>query len=165
MKLIKKGAYTLLLSIAISATFQCSSSKYKLQEQSPIQLDRVYFQEWYAGIKVGGTGINIFFPNLNTGKNITVDSVYFRNLKGKLTKGRAAYSSILKNRSPYDTTPIPKATKPLFEITGNECVISYTENGETKYFKINNISEKEGIYYENGPPINAESIRLASTTD
>jgi hypothetical protein len=150
MKTIKKASYVVFLSFIISSTFQCSSSKYKLQDKAEFQKDRVYFQEWFAGIKVGGKGINIYFPNLNGNKNVVMDSVYFRHLKGKLIEGRAMYSAILKSKSPYDTTT--QVVKFPFKLSGNECVVSYTENGETKYFKIGNISEREGIYYEDGPP-------------
>lgn len=152
MKLIKKSIYTLFVTFAILSTLQCSSSKYKLQETSTFQFDKVYFQEWYAGIKVGGTGINMYFPNLNDANIVRMDSVYFRNLKGKLVRGRAMYSAILKNRSPYDTTPINPSVKPPFKLSANECVVSYIENGETKYFKLKNLKEREGIYYEDGPP-------------
>ena len=160
MKTIKKVTYLLFFTIAVMSTYQCSSTKYKLQEKTTLQLDRVYCQEWYAGIKVGGTGINIYFPNLNSNNKVVVDSVFFRNLKGKLTKERSMYSAILKNRSPYDSTTITKAVKYPFKLSGNECVISYIEDGETKYFKIVNVTEREGIYYENGPPSRVVTVDI-----
>jgi len=70
------------------------------------------------------------------------------------------YSAILKNRSPYDSTPITKAVKYPFKLSGNECVISYIEDGETKYFKIVNVTEREGIYYENGPPSRVVTVDI-----
>jgi hypothetical protein len=155
MKCFKRVTYLALLTIAIIAQFQCASSKPKLQDSAAFQTDRIYFQEWFAGINVGGTGMNMYFPNLNSSNNVVIDSVYFRNLKGKLTPGRATYTAILKNKSPYDTTTT-KVRIP-FKLSDNECVISYFENGEKKYLKIGNISEKEGIYYEDGPPMTLSS--------
>ena len=155
MKFFKRVTYCALLSIVITTNFQCASSKLELQDTAAFQTDRIYFQEWFAGINVGGTGMNMYFPNLTTGGNVEIDSVYFRNLKGKLTPGRADYTAILKNKSPYDTTT--SKVKIPFKLLDNECIISYYENGEKKYFKIGNISEKEGIYYEEGPPITLSS--------
>lgn len=155
MKIFKRVTYSALLSIVITTNFQCASSKIELQDTAAFQTDRIYFQEWFAGINVGGTGMNIYFPNLNTRNNVEIDSVYFRNLKGKLTPGRANYTAILKNKSPYDTTNME--VKIPFKLLDDECVISYFENGEKKYIKIGNISEKEGIYYEDGPPLTLSS--------
>ncbi|MCB0447314.1 MAG: hypothetical protein KDD03_07340 [Gelidibacter sp.] len=158
MKLIKKSIFKLFVTFTILSTLQCSSSKYKLQETPAFQFDSVYFQEWYAGIKVGGTGINMYFPNLNDANTVTMDSVYFRNLKGKLVRGRSMYSAILKNRSPYDTTPINPSMKPAFKLLASECVVSYIEKGEIKYFKLKNINEREGVYYEDGPPTTMATV-------
>lgn len=155
MKFLKRLTYFALLIVVITTQFQCASSKIELQDTAAFQTDRIYFQEWFAGINVGGTGMNIYFPNLNTSSNLKIDSVYFRNLKGKLTPGRANYTAILKNKSPYDTTNT--VVKTPFKLLDNECVISYFENGEKKYLKIGNISEKEGIYYEDGPPMTLSS--------
>lgn len=155
MKFYKKVTYCALLIIVITVNYRCASSKIELQNTAAFQTDRIYFQEWFAGINVGGTGMNMYFPNLNTPNNVEMDSVYFRHLKGKLTPGRANYTAILKNKSPYDTS-ITEVKIP-FKLLDNECVISYFENGEKKYLKISNISEKEGIYYEDGPPMTLSS--------
>jgi hypothetical protein len=155
MKFFKRVSFCALLSIVITSNYQCPSSKLEIQDTAVFQIDRIYFQEWFAGISVGGTGMNMYFPNLNARSNVEMDSVYFRNLKGKLTPGRADYTAILKNKSPYDTTTAK--VKIPFKLLDNECIISYYENGEKKYFKIGNISEKEGIYYEDGPPLTLSS--------
>ncbi len=155
MKFFKRVTYFALLGIVIATNYQCASSKYTLQDNATFQTDRIYYQEWFAGIDVGGTGMNIYFPNLNSNNKVEIDSVYFRNLKGKLTKGRADYTAILKNKSPYDTAA--SEVKIPFKLSDNECVISYYENGEKKYFKIGSINEKEGVYYEEGPPITLSS--------
>jgi len=34
----------------------------------------------------------------------------------------------------------------------NECVISYIENQTIKYYLIDGLIEKEGVYYPNGTP-------------
>lgn len=150
MTLLKKVTYLLLLSFVTASLVQCASSKFKLEKQAAFQSERIYYQEWFAGVQVGGTGINLFFPNLNPKANVRIDSVYFRGLKAKLEQSKGMYAAILKNKSPYDTSKQVK--KIPFKLTNNECVVSYYENGEQKFYKLKNIREKEGIYYEAGPP-------------
>lgn len=123
------------------------------QPSTTFKVKTISFQEWYAGIKIGGTGMNVFVPIVNKGDNIKIDSVYFRNLKAKLVEDSGRYTAVLKNKSPYYT--FKKAEKdPDFPFTleDNECAISFIENGEVKYLKVSDLSEKRGVYYENGPP-------------
>lgn len=144
--------------LAISFNFyQCSSSKYVLEKESPLKPYKPYFQAWFEDIKNGGSGINICFPNLNGNNEVIMDSIYFRGIKGKLVKGRSKYVAQLHNPSPYDRdmsveAAFKKEEKPTFpfKLLNTECVISYLENGERKYLKISNLIEKEGIYYEKG---------------
>ena len=163
MNLLKKAMNATILTVIISTTFQCASPKLAIvqQEVSEIELkDLVFFQEWYAGINVGGTGVNLFIPKFNTDRNIVVDSVYFRNMKGKLIDNDATYSVVLKNDSPnYVPNPSNAQTNP-FNLTPDECMIKYNENGQIKYLKIASVIEKEGTYYENGPPAVYQSSTL-----
>jgi len=144
------------ISIAFSI-YQCSSSKYKLEEASTLSPHRPYFQAWIGGVKKGGSGINVYLPNLNANNTVVLDSIYFRGIKGKLTQARAMYTAQLQNPSPYDRDMSieaafkkeEKSTFP-FKLLNNECVISYLEDGVRKYLKISGLAEKEGIYYEEG---------------
>lgn len=126
----------------------------------------ISFQEWYAGIKIGGTGMNVIVPIVNKQENIKIDSVYFRNLKGPLVENYGRYTAVLKNKSPYYTFKKAEKDKDFpFDLGDNECAISFIENGETKYIKVTDLSEKAGTYYENGPPLIYEkrsSIVVAS---
>lgn len=134
----------------------------KLQEEAPLEHNRVYFQEWVAGIKDGGSGVNIYFPNLVIKNNATLDSVYFRKMRGKLRNGKASYFASLRKDKPQDITMNGdgkeeygnKTPEFPFDLKNDECVISYIENGETKYFKIGDIKEKAGEYYPTSPPKN-----------
>lgn len=155
MKLIKKATYVFVFTIVFSTTFQCASTKNTLifQEEPPFKVKPIAFQEWYAGIKIGGTGINLFVPISNEEENISIENIYFRNLQGRLVKQDGEYKAILKNPSKSYTFTTPE--KPLdypFTLAQNECVISYIQNGQTKYYKITELNEFAGIYYENGPP-------------
>lgn len=163
MNLLKKASYASALAIVFSITYQCSSSKVEISQfesSAAFKVEPIVFQEWYAGLKVGGTGINVFVPVVNKSDDIVIDSIYFRNLKGKLVQKNDKYVAILKNHSPnYTFTIAEKSNDYPFDLSQSECAISFIENGETKYFKTTDLNEVAGTYYENGPPsINDDTL-------
>lgn len=164
MNLLKKAMNAVFFTVTIFSTFLCMSQNGAVapQEIPEIELkESIIFQEWYAGINVGGTGVNMFIPKFQTNRNIQVDSVYFRNMKGKLINRDAMYSVILKNDSPYYLPNPSNAKTNPFNLTADECIIRYNENGQIKYLKIASVVEKAGTYYENGPPTIYESAPSA----
>ena len=176
MKLLKKAIYGIVFTGIGLSTLQIANSQevstknmITFEEPTELSVKPVYFQEWYAGIKVGGTGINVFVPIAKESQDIVIDSIYFRNLKGKLTKKDGKYFATLENASKLYT--FKKTEKPVdypFVLEDNECAISYIENGETKYFKVAQLNEVAGTYYENGPPsiyTNSADSGYASTDD
>ncbi len=158
MKLLKKATYAIVFTLVCVSTFQCTSQKTvaaaaTFEEQAPFKVKPVYFQEWYAGIKVGGTGLNIFVPVVNKANDVVIDSIYFRSLKGKLTETGGRYSALLRNKTENYTFKTSDSSSDYpFTLEDDECAISYIVNGETKYFKIIQTKELAGTYYENGPP-------------
>ncbi len=72
----------ILISIVLTGFTNCSSAQ-KLEKQVSFKIGEVYYQHWVAGIKGGGSGVNIFIPIDNLDNNVKLDSVYF---KGKATK-------------------------------------------------------------------------------
>jgi hypothetical protein len=156
MKKLKKAAYALVFAVIFTSTFQCASHKEiatTFEEEAPFKVKPVSFQEWYAGIKVGGTGINVFIPITNIKENIVFNNVYFRNLKGQLVKEQGKYVAVLKNPSQnYTFTKPEKPADYPFTLADDECVLSYTENGILKYYKMISLNEVAGTYYENGAP-------------
>jgi hypothetical protein len=153
-----KKVYLLLFAISIAfSSYQCFSSKYLLEKESTLSPHRPYFQAWIGGVKKGDSGVNVYLPNLNANKNVVLDSIYFRGIKGKLIEGRAMYTAQLQNPSPYERDMSIEAAfkkeekvKFPFELLNTECVISYLEDGVRKYLKISGLTEKEGVYYEEG---------------
>lgn len=156
MKNLKKAIYAIVFAVTLFSFFQCTSTKIatsNFEKQTPFTVKSVVFQEWYAGIKVGGTGINIFVPVYNIEEGVTINEVYFRNLRGKLVKNESKYTAVLKH--PSSNYTFQKAEKSIdypFNLKDDECVISYSENGQIKYHKIISLNEVAGTYYENGPP-------------
>jgi len=166
MKTIKYIISVTLLSFVLVGFSQCSSTK-KIQKNTPIVLGQVYCQEWIAGVKGGGSGLNIFIPTDDI--SIILDSVYFR---GKATKLEAQkqkgiiyigrFISDLNQKKDMIMSNEPNAEfgnemlkisqiSP-FKLNDNECVISYKDGKTTKYFKVDNVVEKDLIPYPSARP-------------
>lgn len=157
MKLLKKATYVIVFALIYAFSPQCAGQKATfttvVNEQLPFKVKPVSFQEWYAGIEVGGTGINIFIPITDLSENVKIDRVYFRNLSAELSEIDGKYCASLKNTSLKYTFKKSEAPADYpFTLKDYECVVSYLEDGETKYLKIATMKEFEGVYYENGPP-------------
>ena len=166
MKTLKKIVSTTVMLIVMVSFSQCSSTK-KLQEQVAITFGDVYCQKWIAGIKEGGSGLNIIIPTSNT--SIKLDSVYFRGKAAKLeikSSGDVVYIakflSSLNTKQDIIMSSNPKAEygnklpviqeKIPFELKDTECVISYKKGNKTQYFKITNVLEKDLLAYPSAPP-------------
>ncbi|WP_353777064.1 hypothetical protein [Winogradskyella sp. 3972H.M.0a.05] len=164
MKQVKKIAFLIIGFIVMTSFSQCSSSK-NLQKQAPLSFGEVYCQAWAGGVEAAGTGLNIFIPaEVKQTNNIALDSVYFRGkavkLEAKEFNGTVTYIGrfvskpnttkdiIISNDPKEESENKIELPKPIpFELQDNECVVSYIENDEVKYFKINNVVERQQINY------------------
>ncbi len=164
MKTIKQITSLFLMLMLMASFSQCSTAQ-KLQKKAPMNFGDTYAQKWVAGIKGGGSGINIFIPVDEN--NIALDSIYFRDqmVKLKYSENDKMYvgrfktefnqpvdmivSSDMKEES-KNTYPIIKQKMP-FEMLDNECVVTYSSNDKTMYYKISNISIKEPVHYPSAP--------------
>lgn len=165
MKLLIKvlTLFTIMFSFS-----QCSSSKEaSLQKQAPVNINKPYFQSWVAGVKGGGAGINVFIPVSDAKQEL--DSVYFRgevsklevkpqnpNLYiGRFNSNKNRQKDIVMSSDPREEygNQLPELKQNIpFQLKDNECVISYIENGVTKYFKIKNLTEKASIPFPSAKP-------------
>lgn len=147
-----------LLFLSTSVT-QCSSAQ-KLEQIAPLDIGEVYYQKKAQAIKDIEDYLTIFIPiEGKQNDNIKLDSVYFKGRSAKLMvtekapnvfygrfviKPQKAEDIILssdikeehQNKVIMDNPNIP------FELLPNQCVISYKQDGKTKYYKISNIKEK-----------------------
>ena len=149
-------------SILLFSFSNCGSSQtssYKLTQNPPFSIDDVFYQDWVAGIKEGGSGTNVHIPFKDFTKDVRVDSIYFRNKIEKAKNSPQAkkqYIGYFKkgtNRDIImDSDPKKEAqnTPPKsfpFELADNEAVVSYVQNGTTNYYKITNIRRKEMLAF------------------
>lgn len=161
MKFIQNLCFCALALTLLVFNASCAPTKITFQNNTKILPSHSYFQEWYAGIKVGGSGYNVYLPNLNPNSSVVMDSIYFRRLKAKLYKGKSKYTAVLKKPSKHyvnlsstynEDKKIDKKANFPFQLKHNECVISYFENDIKKYIKITDLIEKQSKYYKEGAP-------------
>lgn len=165
MKDIKCFKYLVYLVFLSLAFLNCSSVQ-KIQSSIPIEFGDVYYQHWIAGVKGGGSGINVFINVASNKKNIELDSVYFQ---GKVSKLEEVNNSLFIGR--FKTTANqredlimssnpkeeygnqihkPKEDIP-FELKNNQCIISYMDSDKIKYFMIEDIKKKKLLAYPSAP--------------
>lgn len=159
-----KQLYKYILGgITILSFAQCGSSqKFVSQEEVPFQFGEVLVENWTIE-NSSDTGVNVFFPVENK-VDTAIDSVHFRGQVVKperIKRGTyLVYIARFRNKkSPGDiimhadpskeaanAPPIIIKQSP-FELDTDEVVISYVQEGETKYYKISGIKETTPVVY------------------
>ncbi|WP_445954889.1 hypothetical protein [Yeosuana sp.] len=157
MKPLKTIVFLLILTFVMVSFSQCASTK-KLQEKAPLEIGEVYYQNWVAGVKGGGSGVNLYIPVISNLNHIELDSVYFQGKRAKLEAihpsmvvGRFKSNinqreDIIMSNEPYAEfgNKPPKLEKEIpFELKDNQCVIRYIDGENIKYFKIDDIIKKK----------------------
>ena len=171
MKQFKLLGYTALLILSISF-LQCKgakengaeSKKVIMQSTPSFELREVSYQKWAAGVQGGGSGIHMYITIKTNKNNVVFDSLYFRGLSAKITIGKMGYyanliiekrKDIVMSGNPedeYGNKPTTNNVKFPFDLEHDECVISYEEEGQIKYYKFNNLIEKEPLAYPSSSP-------------
>jgi hypothetical protein len=165
MKLLK----LLSLTIFMALFSHCSTTK-KMQDnqlvkEAPFQLDKISYQHWVAGVRGGGSGVNLFIPVTSNQTGVVLDSAYFRGMTTKIVKENTDYFARFKKQGNSEkdlimsTTPKAEYGNKLpdnqttfpFVLKDNECVISYIENNETKYVKISDLVEIKRQEFPSAP--------------
>jgi hypothetical protein len=143
-----------------------------LQKEAPIKVEYAHYLKWIAGVKGGGSGIDLF---INVSEkiplNILFDSVYFRGMVTKLEvidgefpllvgRFKTAFNNnqdIVLSDNPNEeySNPAPKFPNKIpFDLKDSECVISYKNGDDSKYFKVDKIVEKQPEHYPSAAPNN-----------
>lgn len=127
------------------------SNKINLEKNSRLVFEESYYQSWVAGVKGGGSRLNIYLTLENSSnKNIQLEGIYFKDKYCKLKSlGDQKYQcSILmnENRETNFSPPIvlgtSKIEKSPFTIEGDDAVVVYIENKKRKYIKITMLWKK-----------------------
>ena len=150
----KMKAITLVLSAFIILTMSCNSLK--LGKKAPFSVKKAYVVENNDSLRGKGKLLNLELKN-TLQQAVTLDSVYYSNTRGKLllvadsdTNFQAFFPyPFIKNdlilhsdpRKEFGNKPPAIREKSPFELTENECVVSYLKNGKKGYYKVK-LSEK-----------------------
>ncbi len=148
--------------VSIIAIFaQCASSQKmekKIDTDAPVTLKSPYFEKWVSGIREGGAGFIIYIP-IESDDTVKLEEAYFRGKKIPLRKNKGGDiymgkytdpNSIEKIELVMSSDPkeefknkVPVIEKKIpFALSANECVITYTKDGEKGHFRIKNLPEK-----------------------
>ncbi|MEC8723685.1 MAG: hypothetical protein VXX60_01590 [Bacteroidota bacterium] len=132
-----------------------------IQTAPPFEfLEAPYFQSWLAGVRGGGSGINVFIPyrNLNS---ITLDSLHFRGQRAAVIfegQNIIARFKTLQNQGAVvvlSSNPLmdaknsllPMAERSPFELDAADCVLSYTADNKRHYYKVEGLKERPSIVF------------------
>ena len=144
--------FTSLLLLVLMVSFSQCSTAHKLQKEAPTEFGVVYSQKWTAGVKDGGSGINVFIPIKDTATPL--DSIYFRGQMAQLELiegDKPVYVGRFKTAHNQPTKDIIMSDDPReeygnkapviehdfpFELTDNECIITYKKGDQIMYYKI-----------------------------
>ncbi|WP_434037273.1 hypothetical protein [Formosa sp. 4Alg 33] len=153
---MKSFKLVLLYSVLICSITNCASQKF--EKETPFGIADVYLQHWNSGVKMGGSGTNIFMElKENLPNHVSLDSIYFDNYQLKLNQdshnpllfiGRHIESSKRHNgpvNALNEQKSISKA-QPIvskFKLENNECVVQFTDASKVKYFKYDALYTKE----------------------
>ncbi|MFT5890079.1 MAG: hypothetical protein ACI9Y7_000167 [Dokdonia sp.] len=150
----KKQLMKLVISpiiVAILILAGCGGQKNSLLEkEGTLVFQKATYSKWVAGIKGGGAGYTINLVLDLTNSEVQLDSLYFEKYSTSLVgNGAGLYSGFIDNGQNRDVlvpvyggtpevkeTPKKENSQTLFELTGNEAVVSYVQNGMTKYYKM-----------------------------
>ncbi|MDY7394644.1 hypothetical protein UMM65_05280 [Aureibaculum sp. 2210JD6-5] len=155
---------TLLSSILILSLFtNCASGQF--DKKPPFTITKAQQQEWVGG-KPGskGTMVTIEFAE-KIDDNIQFDSIYYNNkfvnisvdssdektvISGKFNSSDVTDKMIILDKDPkkeFGNKPPSLDKKSPFELSKNECVISYTINNKKRYFKLDTLQKGKMIIY------------------
>lgn len=147
-----------MIILSFMSFSQCSSGQ-KLEKNAPFEFDEVYYKRQAQAVRDLESVVTLYIPIKSENKNIELDSVYFKAKSAKLvksTQNQNLYLGKFTTKSEYiediilssdvaeeHKNKLPKLESKIpFELKPNECVLSYKEAGQIKYYKISNIKEK-----------------------
>jgi len=152
--------FNFFLPITFFVFFNCggvqNSSRIKLEDNPPFTISEATYQDWVAGVQGAGSGTNvtIMVASMEPGVNIKQlyfhqdivpvqaiagkDNMYTASLKTDLNQGGDTEMNIDPKQEAKNTPP----TKIPFELGENEAVVSYEYQGETAYYKVENMVRK-----------------------
>lgn len=158
--------FTYTLLAMVFSLSGCKSQK-KLVKDAPFSIGEAICYTWVGGRPEAGSGLKLEIPLVsNDVTSIALQQAYFRGMVTDLKivskdgKNSANANFIRNNADKPDIISHGDATKEVgnqppklkdkfpFEITKDECIISYLDGDTVKYYKIEGVKEKEPLIYK-----------------
>ncbi|MEP2239615.1 MAG: hypothetical protein ABJI22_14705 [Maribacter sp.] len=127
----------------------CTSQK-KLQTETPFEIGNATCQPYTGGREESGSGTELRIPvSLLENSDIELNEVYFRGKQVKAVVNTVDNQKMILVRIPNNN---PESSETLkLALNTDEAVISYNENGEVKYAKVDGIKQKQPLIYKGAP--------------
>ena len=139
-------SYFLIFCLCLTS---CISQK-KLQTETPFEIGKASSQPYVGGREESGSGTELRIPvSLLENSDIVINEVYFRGKQVKALVNTVDNQNMIVVRIPNDS-PESSETKDL-SLNSDEAVISYLDNGETKYAKVKGVKQKQPLIYKGAP--------------
>lgn len=151
-------AKAILIAFVTILLIQCKSTQF--DAKPPFNIIDATYNNWVGGQK-GVSGIRLVF-NFEAQETVTFQKVYFANKEGSLESANKDGKKVLTGHISTSTTSditidfdtkkevknkLPESTFP-FELKENEAVISYLQNGVTKFYKVKNVTKTKTSFYQ-----------------
>ena len=166
--MIKQITIILTLPIILFSLSSCGGMKNtnskKLVQDPPFRVIEAFYQNWVAGVEVGGSGVNIHLTFSEKDADVLIQNIYFRNAileaKGNINAPNKFVGYLNNNTKRdviMDADPMKEAKNTIsdefpFQLKDNEAVVEYWYGGKKNYYKIGNISQRDMIPYPQANP-------------
>ncbi len=141
-----------------------SEGNYKLVKHPPFKVSDAFYQNWVAGVKEGGSGINLHVTFESFTEDVVIEEFYFRYKVVQVQPSpqyRQQYVGYFKNSDKpdviMDIDPLKEAgnTPPAefpFQLKPDEAVIGYLQDDTMRYTKVVNLRKEEMLAYPSTAP-------------
>lgn len=144
MKFITSSIFVFLLFLT-----SCTSQK-KMQATPPFEIGNATSQQYMGGREESSSGTELRIPlSFSNNIEIKVNQVYFRGKEAQALIDTIENEKVLVVKMPNNLKESLEAIN--LKLNSDEAVISYNENGETKYAKIHGIKQKQPLIYKSTP--------------
>jgi hypothetical protein len=158
------GISIILFSFSGCGNAKLSDTQSTFVENPPFTLGDVFYQDWVAGIKDGGSGTHVHITFASYTEDVVVKDIYFRD---KLVKAqnspqyRNQYIGYFMNNQNQDMIMNADAIKEAqntppkkspFTLNDSDAVVSYVHKGSVQYYKISNMKQKPMLAYPQSNP-------------
>jgi uncharacterized cupredoxin-like copper-binding protein len=145
-------------------TCKTEKESFALTQNPPFTIKNSYYQNWVAGVKEGGSGLNIYASIDDMSEGVILKEFYFRGNSVEVKSSKnpvfvGYYKNdinkdvIMDSNSTNEAANTPPKFSP-FKLENNEAVLSYEYHHKMYYHKISNIEEKQIIAYPSSSPNN-----------